>query len=80
MLRADDLEQWRCLCELRDVERRALLEEAELGVTHLGSVAFAITLAQLAWDAGFDLIKLQFRTPELAVPVERACRTPYIYR
>lgn len=47
---------------------------AEIGVSHMGSSALAIQLADQASAAGFDFVKLQFRTPHLAVPEERRHR------
>jgi len=41
---------------------------AELGVNHGGSLKTAYRLIEMAQDAGCDFVKLQARTPELAVP------------
>jgi N-acetylneuraminate synthase len=41
---------------------------AEIGVNHMGSSALAIQMAGSAHRAGFDMVKLQLRTPELSVP------------
>jgi N-acetylneuraminate synthase len=41
---------------------------AEIGINHNGSVGEAQRLIEAAHRAGFDAVKLQKRTPELAVP------------
>ena len=53
---------------------------AEIGVNHLGSGAIAVELAALARAAGFDMVKLQLRTPELNLAHEgegKRRRTPW---
>lgn len=41
---------------------------AEIGINHNGSYSTARELIKVAFEAGFDAVKFQIRTPELCVP------------